>query len=247
MSPLRCLFASSLLLILHLQGLSQEAIFLSEGKIEFERKINLYAQLGNDDTWSELQKKNMPQFKTSYFNLLFKKNRTLYAPGRENPENNKLQQQPAEDNIVWSDLDNGKFISEKKIFEEIFLVQDSTRRIRWKMTDETRKIAGMTCRRANAMMLDSMYVVAFYTDEILTPGGPESFTGLPGMILGIALPHEHITWFATRVQAVPVADAELTAPLKGKKVDNASLKQTLTQSLKSWGKYGLRYIQATML
>jgi GLPGLI family protein len=48
-------------------------------------------------------------------------------------------------------------------------------------------IAGFNCRRANAMIMDSIYVVAFYTDEILTTGGPESFSGLPGMILGVAL------------------------------------------------------------
>jgi len=30
------------------------------------------------------------------------------------------------------------------------------------------------------------------------------------MILGVALPHEHISWFATKVQAVAVNEAELS-------------------------------------
>ena len=226
---------------------AQNAIFLSEGKIEFEKKINLYAQLENDDSWSDLQKKSMPQFKTTYFNLVFSHDKTLYRPGRENTDNNKLWEQPAEENVIWSDLADEKSISQKKVFEQLFLVQDSIRNIKWKITDENRVIAGFQCRRANAMIMDSIYVVAFYTDEIITPGGPESFTGLPGMILGIALPHEHLTWFATKVQAVPVSTAELTAPVKGKKLNNATLKQTMMESLKDWGKYGRRYIQATML
>lgn len=245
-SSLRYLPASLLFFLsLHLQA--QNTIFLSEGKIEFEKKINLYAQFENDDSWNELRKKSMPQFKTSYFNLLFARNKTLYKPGKDNPDNNKLWEQPAEENVVYSDLDNAKSISQKKVFEQLFLVQDSIRTIKWKITDENRVIAGFPCRRANAIIMDSIYVVAFYTDEIITPGGPESFTGLPGMILGIALPHEHLTWFATKVRAVAVNETEMAAPGKGKKVNNVTLKQTMVESMKDWGKFGKRYIQATML
>ncbi|HWK06545.1 MAG TPA: GLPGLI family protein [Puia sp.] len=245
-----CRSLSALLLlsvILHRQASAQNTIFLSEGKIEFEKKINLYARMDEDNSWSELEKKAMPQFKTTYFDLLFTRNKSLYKPGRENTDNNKIWEQPAEENVVYSDLDNGRSVSQKKIFEQLFLVQDSLRRIKWKITDETRVIAGFNCRRANAIIMDSIYVVAFYTDEILTPGGPESFTGLPGMILGVSLPHQHLTWFAIKVQAVKVADTEITAPQKGKKVTNPVLKQTLQESLKQWGKEGRYYIQSALL
>jgi GLPGLI family protein len=248
MPALRYLAAFSLLsFTLHTQAQEQNTIFLTEGKIEFEKKLNLYAQL-DDDAWSDQQKKTMPQFKTSYFDLLFSGNKTLYRPGRENPDNSRLAPQPAEDNIIYSDLDNAKMIAQKKVFEQIFLVEDSVRKIRWKITDETRTIAGLECRRANALVMDSIYVVAFYTDEIISSGGPESFSGLPGMILGIALPHQHVTWFATRVQAIKVDEGALPAPQKGKKVTNASLKETLTESLKNWDrKFARQYIQATLL
>ena len=248
MHPIRSLSAFLLLsIVLHGQARAQNTIFLSEGKIEFEKKINLYARMDEDNTWTELEKKAMPQFKTTYFDLLFTHSKSLYKPGRENTDNNKIWEQPAEENVVYSDLDNGRSVSQKKVFEQVFLVIDSLRRIKWKITDETRVIAGFNCRRANAIIMDSIYVVAFYTDEILTPGGPESFTGLPGMILGVSLPHQHLTWFATKVQAVKVADTEITAPQKGKKVTNPALKQTLQESLKQWGKEGRNYIQAALL
>jgi GLPGLI family protein len=232
---------------LHGQARAQNAIFLSEGKIEFEKKINLYARMDEDNSWTELEKKTMPKFKTTYFDLLFTRNKSLYRPGRDNTDNNKLWEQPAEENVVYSDLDKASSVSQKKVFEQLFLVQDSIRRIKWKITDENRVIAGFNCRRANAIIMDSIYVVAFYTDEILTPGGPESFTGLPGMILGVSLPHQHLTWFATKVQAVKVADTEIALPQKGKKVTNPALKQTLQASLKQWGKEGRNYIQAALL
>jgi GLPGLI family protein len=173
---------------------SQNPVFLTQGKIEFEYKINIYAQMQdfNDDGWKEWMRKNMPQFKTTYFNLAFDNHQTLYQPGKDNPENNKIWfgSDVADENVIYSDFNKQQAISQKKVFEKIFLIQDSVRKINWKITNETRSIAGFDCRRANALIMDSIYVVAFYTDEIVTPGGPESFCGLPGMILGVALPHQ---------------------------------------------------------
>jgi len=233
-----------------LQAQAQNTIFLSQGKIEYERRFNQYSLLEEDNTWSEVEKKSMSQFRTSYFDMLFTRNKTLYKPSSKEGTGTSpmwFSEQPGQNNIIYSDLENEKGTSQKKVFEETFLVTDSLRKIRWKLTDETRVIAGFNCRRANAIIMDSIYVVAFYTDEILTTGGPESFTGLPGMILGIALPHQHVTWFATKVESVSVADTQLAPPQKGKKTDTAGLKETLNSALKDWGKYGQRYIQAAML
>jgi GLPGLI family protein len=207
--------------------------------------------MSNDDNgeWTELRKKMSTHFKTAYFDLLFNRNKSLYRPGRESndKDNSFMFQPPAQNNTIYSDLNGEKGISQKNIFEELFLVQDSLRKIKWKITTETRNIAGFTCRRANAIIMDSIYVVAFYTDEILTSGGPESFTGLPGMILGVALPHEHVSWFATKVEAITVPDTQLAPPAKGKKTDNATLVQLVQKSLKDWGKEGQRYMQAALL
>jgi GLPGLI family protein len=230
---------------------TQNPIFLTHGKIEFEYKLNIYAQMQDydQDGWKDWVKKNMPQFKTSYFNLAFDNNKTLYQPGKDNPDNNKIWfgNDVADENVIYSDFEKQRAVSQKKVFEKIFLVQDSVRKIKWKMTSETRNIAGFECRRANALIMDSIYVVAFYTDEIITPGGPESFCGLPGMILGVALPHQHVTWFATKLIDESLKPADFKIPTKGKVVTNASLKESLKESLKDWGKYGVKYIQQAVL
>lgn len=239
---------SSICLLFVTQVRSQQTNVLISGKIEFEKKINLYSQFNDDDSWTAEFKKRIPQFKTSYFDLSFTETKTLYQPGRDNTENNKLWEQPSENNIVFTDLEKAMAVSQKSIFEKTFLVQDSARHIKWKITDEKRTIAGFECRRANAIIMDSIYVVAFYTDDIITPGGPESFNGLPGMILGLAIPHEHVTWFATKLYATePVKETALKPPAKGVKTTNAGLLQNLRSNLKNWGKYGERYIKAAML
>ncbi|MEO8710702.1 MAG: GLPGLI family protein [Parafilimonas sp.] len=231
---------------------AQNAVFLSQGRIEFEKKISLYAiideQLGDDDDgWASLEKKMTPKFKTTYFNLEFDGNKTLYKPGRDNPENNKLRQLPAEDNVVYTNLKDSLSVAQKHVYEQTFLVNDSTRKIKWKITDEMRNIAGFQCRRANALIMDSIYVVAYYTDEITTSGGPESFNGLPGMILGLALPHEHITWFATKIYTDNISDAELQPPVKGKKTTSKALLETLQDFMKDWGKWGKPYQRQIMI
>jgi GLPGLI family protein len=245
----RIYFVLLLLFIAADAAVAQNTVFLSQGKIEYERTVNQYAQLDDNNSWTELEKKTMAQYRTNYFDLLFTRSKTLYKPGREVPEktNQIFIEQPAQDNVIYADLDNEKGVSQKKVFEEVFLIQDSLRKIKWKITDETRTIAGFSCRRANALIMDSIYVVAFYTDEILTSGGPESFNGLPGMILGVALPHQHITWFATRVEAVTVPEVQVVAPAKGKKTSNPALLETIQHSLKNWGKRGAQFMQTIMI
>ena len=95
--------------------------------------------------------------------------------------------------------------------------------------------------------MDSIYVVAFYSDEIPVSGGPESFSGLPGMILGLALPHENVTWFATKVTDVPIPESSLRAPAKGKVTNYTNLKTTLTKAMEGWGEYGKRFFKIYLL
>lgn len=240
------LIVIDLLTIAQVHG--QQPNVLASGKIEFEKKLNLYSQFDDDNSWTIEFKKRIPQFKTTYFDLSFTETKTFYQPGRDNTDNNKLWEQPSEDNIIYTDLEKKTAVSQKRVFEKTFLVEDSSRNIHWKITDEKRVIAGFECRRANAIIMDSIYIVAFYTDEIATPGGPESFCGLPGMILGLAIPHEHVSWFATKLYAkVTTKESDFKIPTKGIKITKAGLQQNLRSNLKNWGKYGERYIKAAML
>lgn len=50
------------------------------------------------------------------------------------------------------------------------------------------------------MTQDSLYVIGYYTNEIPVSGGPESISGLPGMILGLVVPYDHVSYFASKVE-----------------------------------------------
>jgi len=224
--------------------------FLAKGRIEFERKINVHRQVEVDenDTWYKEYVSKLPKFHTSYFDLYFTDDKTMYKHNRDaDAPKNMWLIGPAKENTIATELLKGTYTSSKRVYEDNFLISDSSRKLEWKMSDETRLIAGFECRKAVAKICDSVYVVAFYTDEITVSGGPESFNGLPGMILGLAVPRLYTTWFATKVTLIEPKDADLAAPTRGKKVNMKSLEATLQRSLKDWGKEGQKNIWWVML
>ncbi len=239
---------------------AQNKRFPNQGIITFEKKVNMYALIKaqikkypNDSYmtrfFEEYQKKQ-PQFKVLKSTLAFSKDQTLFTPIEEDASSNMFFGDfgaAQQNNVIATNVATQTSTAQKKVYEELYLVKDSTRKINWKITNEVRNIAGFDCRRANALIMDSIYVVAFYTDEIPVSGGPESFTGLPGMILGVALPYEHTTWFASSVLDQPVADDKLKAPLKGKPLTNAGLISTLKSALKNWGTYAQEALKEFML
>lgn len=234
---------------------AQNAHFTTSGTIEFKKTANMYAMIQKEITkdneaWTQPAfdafKKNHPQFTVLKSTLSFSGNKMLFVPAKS--EDNATggwfdAPMASQANTVYSDLESKQNVVQKQVFEQTFLVKDSTRKIKWKITDETREVAGYPCRRANGLMMDSIYVVAFYCDKIHVSGGPESFNGLPGMILEVAVPHENVIWTATKVTDVPVAESSLTPPKKGKLVDNKSLKATLQSVMKNWGDQAQLYLK----
>jgi GLPGLI family protein len=225
---------------------AQPAKFISSGKIEFERKIKLSALYETNDPTLDILKKSGQQFKKTFFTLTFDKLKTVYKPGKENPENYKFQKMPAEDNVVYTELDKKIMVSQKQVFDNVFLISDSVRKIQWKITDEKRQIAGFECKRANAIIMDSIYIVAYFTEEILTEGGPESFNGLPGMILGVAIPYEHITWFANNL-SITEQNYLIGPPQKGKTISTSELKENVKQNFDVSNKIGNWYYKFSLL
>jgi len=76
----------------------------------------------------------------------------------------------------------------------------------------------------------------------MVSSGPESFGGLPGLILGLAVPRLATTWFATKVETTTPPAKQLTPVQKGKKVNWLQVNADMKKAMKDWGKYGARRI-----
>lgn len=240
MKTTRILLSSMMILMGNI--LFAQTKFVTDGTIEFEKSVNTHAIIrkemdkNNQSVLVQIfdqYKKTQPQFKILKSNLSFSKDKTLFEPLEDTERPNLMTGRPEvqQNNTVYNDFSTGTSVNQKLVFGESFLVKDNARKIIWKITDETRDIAGYSCRRANGIMLDSIYVVAFYTIAIPVSGGPEQFSGLPGMILGAALPHENVSWFATKVNIKDMPPLKI--PAKGKVVNNKELRATLESGLKN--------------
>jgi len=223
--------------------------FFSTVKIEFEKTVAtqaLYKEIEPD--WFERIKDQLPKTSISYFDFIADSTHSVYKPGREVATNTRTWFQPmANKNNVYTDYQKNTSISQKPIYEETFLVEDSLLNIKWKITADTRNIAGFDCRKAVGILFDTVAVFAFYTDELMISGGPEGIQGLPGMILGMGIPRLHATWFATKVQVVNVPVGQIQPATKGKKTNRKTMLDAIYKALKDWDAYGKKMILATQI
>jgi GLPGLI family protein len=214
--------------------------FLGRVKIEFEKTVyvkQLFKAI--EPEWYEMIKDRLPEASISYFDFIGDTTKSIYKPGKETAYDPRAPFQGiADKNVVYNDYQTRTTITQKPVFEETFLVQDSLVNIKWQLTSDTRNIAGFECRKAIGFLDDTIAIFAFYTDEILINAGPESANGLPGMILGMGIPRIHTTWFATKVELGGIDLKKITPATKGKKVDRKTMISSLDKVLRQWGGYG---------
>ena len=190
--------------------------------------------MGNS-SWMEMIE-NLPTFKTGYFTFTFADNKSIYKFNRWDPAAKipEFLRRNDEENIWYYDYNTGRFNIQKNVWGTYVNVEDSMPKLEWKLANENRMIAGFNCRKAVAKIFDSVYVFAFYTDEILITGGPSSINGLPGMILGLTIPRLFTSWIATKV-SLNVADAGIIKPVSAKKNYNMKFfRSTVEDRFKDW-------------
>ncbi len=234
-------------------SVAAQSIFIQNGRITYERKTGQMTMLesiqdpGEDNMWFNEMKKVMPRIVTDVYTLDFTPERTHYTLEKENPENKYavMTLKPTASNFVLQDLVSRKTTMSRSLFENDYAVSDNMQTYPWKLTGETREIAGFECRKAITRICDSVVVVAFYTDEITVPGGPENFNGLPGMILGIAVPRLSLTLFATKIERSIPAIPEKT--FKKKTVGRDQISKDMKKSMDDWGKTGQLMMWLAML
>ncbi|TKC09984.1 GLPGLI family protein [Pedobacter polaris] len=204
-------------------GVKAQNEFVTSAKITYEKKLNLQRQMANNTWISDDAKDKMKKYVITLWDYSFNETTASYKAQKKesNVSDNMFAFSSGQNTAeMYTDISKKSRVIKKSIMGEDYILPDTIPNLDWKIMHDVRKIAGYDCRKAIAVINDSVYVVAFYTDEILLKGGPEGFTGLPGMILGLAIPRYNTTWFATKVEAVNVPIYEISQPTKGKRADN---------------------------
>jgi GLPGLI family protein len=236
--------------------LNAQEDFYNRGTITYEYKVNNHKNFwwgeddenGQEDVWRKQMIENTPKFSTYYYTLKFAENKSLFSyQGRDEKVKKMWEDDSKEDNIWFVDFDQQKSLNQRNIFGEVFKLEDSIGKIKWKLIPtDTRDFAGFTCKKAIGVLFDSVYVFAYYTDAMTLTGGPMNMNGLPGTILGVTIPRLSISCIATSFSPL-VNAAEVAPPKKGKIKPKADIYKKIKEATKDWGKYGQKAIWQSFL
>jgi len=209
---------------------------ITYGKITYERKTNLYKKFKNNGDvkeWLKEEDKN----KTDIFELYFNDSLSVFKP-QESDLVERMSWATSK-NVVYENHIKKTRLTEKSIWGEKFLVEDSLRHISWKITDSKRKICGFQCRKAVWTANDTTRLYAWFCSEVIPSIGPESFVGLPGTILGLATEDGGVIYFAKSVEVIKPDMAVLVPKkIKQKIYKVAELRTQLEKEYgkEKWGK-----------
>jgi GLPGLI family protein len=217
-------------------ALSSAAQFLQQGRVVYEKKMNVEKMMGND-SWAQNMKGKIPKYNITETELYFRNGESVYLPVQNDGASNNMMSWITNrmSNEVYRNDTSGLMRNRKTIYGTAYNIEDSVPHLNWKLSNDTRTIAGYECRKAEARLYDSILVVAFYSEKLVGNVGPETIGGLPGIILGLAIPRMYTTWFAKEVQIMTVPNDKVTLNMKGKKTTRSVFEKNVTDVIKDWG------------
>ncbi len=199
MMTINRIILAKILIMCSVMGYAQN--FINKGVITYERKVQIHKVL-EGNSWAKNNIESFPKFYVSTFDLKFNHDTSIYTKTSEDDQKSGSWAVYSKDNEIITFFAFEQNIVKRAIYSDVYTVKDSLPKINWKLVNETRMIAGIECKKATAIINDSIFVVAFYSERIQISGGPEQFNGLPGMILGVVVPRLHVSYYAQKVTSM---------------------------------------------
>ena len=144
--------------------------------------------------------------------------------------------------VLFKDIINQSITNQKETFGKQFIIKDRLKPIQWELHSDTKNIGNYTCYKATyskeieesmmtfsssdeeqkeeeptaAPVMKTITVTAWYTPQIPVSNGPESYQGLPGLILEVN--DGDLTILCSKITINPKKAIEISEPKKGKQV-----------------------------
>lgn len=245
---------------------------MKEGKISYERKINMHRNLPDPQ-----MKSMVPEFRTDKFELIFNENVSLFrsvvddeapdpfanAGGGGGGMRMNFRMPTAN---TFTDLAKQMQYEERAFFEKEFLIVDSLKQYKWKLSEETKTIAKQLCKKATTMITAPQMrmrvsigrggenntdtaaantprapketeLVVWYAENIPVSFGPDNYSGLPGVIMEIDQDNGATVTTAVEVSA-KYPKKELVAPSKGDKMNRAQFQENMQKLMQDMQRGG---------
>jgi GLPGLI family protein len=243
---------------------------MKEGKISYERKINMHRNLPDPQ-----MKSMVPEFRTDKFELIFNESVSLFrsvvddeapdpfanAGGGGGGGMRMAFRMPTAN--TYTDLAKQTQYEERAFFEKEFLIIDSLKQYKCKLSEETKTIAKQLCKKATTMITSPQMrmrvsigggnntdttantprapketeLVVWYAENIPVSFGPDNYSGLPGVIMEIDQDNGATVTTAVEVSA-KYPKKELVAPTKGDKMNRAQFQENMQKLMQDMQRGG---------
>ncbi len=215
-----------------------------EGKITYEMKVDMYRRIPADNAQMRAM---IPQFRTSVFELQYAENQSVYKAKEEEQDitndngGNRvlIRIGGSPEDISYKDFRSQKLTDFRDFMGTQYLISGNANNLIWKLEDGTKNILGYNCKKATSKNSRGNEIVAWYTEEIQVPSGPDQFCGLPGMVLGVDVNKGESVLTATAIdKKVDIKD--IKEPTKGKKISYEEYAKIVREAMANNG--GMRIV-----
>jgi GLPGLI family protein len=198
----------------------------TEGTVTYIETVQLNIELpeGHEDMMA-----NMPKSQSFSKTLFFNEKEAVYKDTPESEDEGEVTmshesegmsfqiKMERPENTFYTNLDDGTTLNAREFFGRKFLVTGEAGKAAWKLTGEQKTLLGYTCQKA-ALQEEDRNIVAWFTPQIQVPAGPDSYGGLPGLILEINVNDGERTVLASNIELKKLEKGAIEKPTKGKKL-----------------------------
>ncbi len=232
-----------LLLILSFSPLLSVLGQQNEGVVFYDQKINMHKRLQDEN-----MKAMVPEFRTNKMQLNIRGSESLFKaaeqPNEESESNdgngtNVRMVIRVPQNETYRNYEAQKTIELRELAGQKFLIEDTLKRMPWKLTGETKKIQSYDCMKATmTSKATNQPIVAWFTEAIPAPSGPAGFGGLPGLILEVDVNEGDMLYTMSKIEFKKLTGSDLKTPSGGKKITDAEFTKKRDEFMKEMGGQG---------
>jgi GLPGLI family protein len=235
---------------------------VKEGKIVYERKMNMHKDMPPEAEQYKAMVPEFTTAKMELlFNVtqsLFHpvpsdEEDEMPTPGGEGGRRMTFRM-GGMDAETFRDYDKELMVEGRELGPKKYIIDDTLKQVKWKLEEDTMTIMGHLCHKATTSIVmrsrgprfnpnadtaqksappAEQPVVAWYTEDIESTAGPDSFFGLPGLILKVNVNNGTIVYTALGLQ--PLGKDVVKAPDSGKKVTRAEFRKMMEDQVRSMG------------
>lgn len=208
---------------------------VSQGKVIYERKMNMHKRMPPE---AEQMRAMIPEFNTSKAQLLFNGDESVF---KNLPQEEDIRENAGEDgrrmvfrmggadNETYKNFAKETLVEQRELGSKKYIIEDTLRKLNWKLAEGNKTVNGYNCKMATAKNQRGDELIAWYTEEIPVSAGPESFGGLPGLILAMDIGSGWITYTAETVTKSLEKDV-VKVPSNGKKITRKQFQQMMEEA-----------------